>query len=148
MLINELAPPSPTFCLNLITGLDLKKALPPPAKEFGICVLKRAGHLDIASPSHELAQFHYGDMRLSLGPHRATPTQVSTITLAFTSSSVRRRTFSHPSPQGTHLFSTYQRPCTENQWEQTKTIPLPSCTMFLPMEWTRYSLLSKVLKYC
>ena len=50
MLINELAPPSATFCLNLITGLAFKRARPPPANEFGTRVQKTAGHLDHTLP--------------------------------------------------------------------------------------------------
>lgn len=45
MLINELAPPSLTFCLNLITGLAFKRALPSPANELGTHAQSRVGRL-------------------------------------------------------------------------------------------------------
>lgn len=49
MLINELAPPSPS-CLNLITTLAFKRALLSTANEFGTCVQNRAEHLGYTLP--------------------------------------------------------------------------------------------------
>lgn len=46
MLTNELAPPSPSLCLNLITSLVFKRELPSPANEFGTPVQNRVEHLD------------------------------------------------------------------------------------------------------
>lgn len=109
MLINELAPPSPSLCLNVITSLAFKGALPSPANEFGTCVQNRVGHLDYTLPLPWDSPVTLQRQATRLKPHRATPTQASGITLIFTTSGEERRTLSHLSLQGiqgNHLFST------------------------------------------
>lgn len=148
MLINELAPPSPSLCLNLITSLAFKQALPSPANEFGTCVQNRVGHLATLCPSHEIARLHYRGRPPGLDPHRATPTQASSITLTFTTSGEERRTLSHLSLQGievNHLFSTC--PCTGSK-QRPRQSPHPhkasSCQWYEPGT----VCFQKVLKCC
>lgn len=104
MLINELAPPSPSLCLNLITGLAFKRTLPSPANEFGTCVENKVGHLDYTLP---LPWDSPVTLQGQAEPHRATPTQVSPITLTFTTSGEKRKTLSHPLPQGIYSAPTH-----------------------------------------
>lgn len=136
MLINELAPPAPSFCLNLITGLAFKGTLPSPANEFWHLCSEQSWVSRLLCLSHEIAQLHHRGRPPILGPHRATHTQASS-PLRWRGEPLLTPHFEASNP------TIYSAPSHDLEINRDMTIYLSWWSKFLPVVWTRYSLLLK-----